>query len=239
MIVAIDGPSGSGKSSVARAVAERRHLTYLDTGAMYRTVALACLERGAEPGDAAADAEVARSVRVGFGPMEGGRQRVFLDGRDVTDAIRTPEVEHAVSAVSAVPEVREVMVGLQRAAAEGAGVVMEGRDIGTTVFPEAEVKVFLTASPEARAHRRAVQREGGDLARDASATADADEEARVLADLRARDERDSTRAASPLRAADDAHMVDSSDMGFEEVVGLVLSLVDAAAGAVGQGGERA
>ena len=227
MIVAIDGPAGSGKSTVAHAVAERRQLTYLDTGAMYRSVTLRCLREGVDLADAEAVASVASAARIEFGAGEKG-QTVLLDGRDVTADIRTPEVDRNVSVVSAVPAVREVMVALQRAVADTGDVVAEGRDIGTVVFPSAEVKVFLTASDEARAHRRAVQREGGDAAKDASATADAAEEQQILDDIRRRDELDSSRAESPLRAADDAHRIDSSDLTLEQVIDQVLALVDAA-----------
>ena len=231
MIVAIDGPSGSGKSSVAREVARRCGLTYLDTGAMYRSVALACLRRGVDPEDAAAVADVARDVDIRFVTDEGG-QRVLVDGEDATAAIRTPEVELAVSPVSANPAVREVMVALQRRAGETAGVVAEGRDIGTVVFPGAEVKVFLTASPEARARRRSVQRAGGNLAAGEEVAVDPDEERAILADLVRRDEYDSSREASPLRPADDAVLIDSSSLSFDEVATKIEELVSAA------GGER-
>ena len=227
MIVAIDGPAGSGKSTVAHAVAERRQLTYLDTGAMYRSVTLRCLREGVDLDDAEAVASVASAARIEFGAGEKG-QTVLLDGQDVTADIRTPEVDRNVSVVSAVPAVREVMVALQRAVADTGDVVAEGRDIGTVVFPSAEVKVFLTASDEARAHRRAVQREGGDAAKDASATADAAEEQQILDDIRRRDKLDSSRAESPLRAADDAHRIDSSDLTLDQVIDQVLALVDAA-----------
>lgn len=229
MIVAIDGPSGSGKSSVARAVAARCGLTYLDTGAMYRSVALACLKGGVDPDDAEAVAEVAGRVRIEFAPLGDG-QRVIVDGEDATSAIRTPEVERAVSPVSANPSVRETMVALQRAAGERGGVVAEGRDIGTVVFPSAEVKVFLSASPEARARRRAIQRGGGDLATGRDVPVDAEAERAVLEDLVRRDEYDSTRETSPLRPADDAVRIDSSDLTFEEVVDKVVRLVEAAEG---------
>lgn len=229
MIVAIDGPSGSGKSSAARAVAARCGLTYLDTGAMYRSVALACLRRGVDPEDAEAVAGVARDVRIEFAPAGDG-QRVLVDGEDATSAIRTPEVERAVSPVSANPAVREAMVALQRAYGERGGVVAEGRDIGTVVFPSAEVKVFLSASPEARARRRAVQRGGGDLAHGRDVPVDAAAERAVLEDLVRRDEYDSTREASPLRPAKDAVRIDSSDLSFDEVVDRIVRLVEAAEG---------
>ena len=223
MIVAIDGPSGSGKSSVARAIALRCGLTFLDTGAMYRSVAAECLRAGVDPEDAEAVAGVARAITIRFGASEAG-QTVFANGRDVTAEIRTPEVELAVSPVSATPAVREVMVALQREVGEGADVVAEGRDIGTVVYPAADVKVFLTASPEARARRRAVQRRGGNLAVDAAAAADPAEEAKILADLKRRDDYDSSREASPLRPADDAVTIDSSDLTFEQVIDRICGL---------------
>ena len=223
MIVAIDGPSGSGKSSIAHAIADRFGLTFLDTGAMYRSVAAECLRLGVDPEDAEAVAAVARDIAIEFGASEGG-QTVTANGRDVTAEIRTPEVELAVSPVSANPAVREVMVSLQRKVGETGDVVAEGRDIGTVVFPAADVKVFLTASPEARARRRAVQRSGGNLAQDAAATADPEEERRILADLKRRDDYDSSRATSPLRPAEDAVIIDSSEMGFEDVVRKIASL---------------
>ena len=223
MIVAIDGPAGSGKSTVAHAIAEKCHLTYLDTGAMYRSVAAECLRRGIDPEDAAGAAEVARTCTISFG-NDGSRQTVSVDGRDVTDVIRTPEVDRAVSPVSAVPEVREAMVALQRKVGEAGSVVAEGRDIGTVVFPAAEVKVFLTADPAARAHRRAVQREGGDAAKGISAKVDPNEEQTILEDLKLRDERDSNRAASPLKPAEDAVHIDSSTLSVDEVVAKIVSL---------------
>ena len=227
MIVAIDGPAGSGKSTVAHAIAERCGLTYLDTGAMYRCVTLACLQRGVSVDDDDAVAQVAREVHISFGASEVG-QTVILDGVDVTPDIRTPEVDRNVSAVSAVPAVREAMVALQRAVGAEGSVVAEGRDIGTVVFPAAEVKVFLTADARARAHRRAVQRAGGDAATDAEATADAAEVQAILADLERRDKLDSTRKEAPLRPAEDAHHIDSSGMGVKEVVDAIVKLMEEA-----------
>lgn len=223
MIVAIDGPSGSGKSSVAREIARRCDLTYLDTGAMYRSVALACLRRGVDPEDADAVASVARDVSIEFVNGECS-QRVLVDGDDVTSEIRTPEVELAVSPVSANPAVRETMVALQRRAGESGDVVAEGRDIGTVVFPSADVKVFLVASPEARARRRAVQRQGGNLATGDAVSVDSADERAILDDLMRRDAYDSSREASPLRPADDANHIDSSELSFEEVVSAIVGL---------------
>ena len=225
MIVAIDGPAGSGKSTVAHAIAERCGLTYLDTGAMYRSVTLACLRDGVDLDDAEAIAQVARRIRIEFGTSDSG-QTVFLDGEDVTRDIRTPEVDRNVSVVSAVPAVREAMVVLQRAVGEQGDVVAEGRDIGTVVYPNAEVKVFLTADAEARAHRRAVQREGKDAATDATATANAAEEKAILEDIKRRDKLDSSRETAPLKPAEDAHHIDSSSMGVDEVVAAIVKLME-------------
>lgn len=228
MIVAIDGPSGSGKSSIARAIAKECDLVFLDTGAMYRSVASECLYQGIDPEDAQTVAQVARDIKIEFAASEDG-QKVFANGRDVTSVIRTPKVELAVSPVSANPAVREVMVELQRKVGEGGNVVAEGRDIGTVVFPAADVKVFLTASPEARARRRAVQRLGKNLATEPHVSPDPDEEQKILADLKRRDDYDSSRATSPLKPADDAYILDSSDMTFDQVVDKICSLNDALA----------
>lgn len=224
MIVAIDGPAGSGKSTVAHAIADRCGLVFLDTGAMYRCVTLACLKHGIDPQDSEAVAQVARDIRIEFESIEDG-QKVLLDGEDVSTQIRTPEVDRNVSAVSAIPAVRETMTTLQRKVGEQGDVVAEGRDIGTVVFPAAEVKVFLTANAEARARRRAIQREGNDAATDAQATADEAAVQAILADIRKRDEYDSTRKEAPLRAAADAHQVDSSNLTLEEVIAQVMGLM--------------
>ena len=198
-VVAIDGPAGAGKSSVARAVADRLGFTYLDSGAMYRCVALAVLQRGRPP------AEVATEVSLSLG------DRVLLDGEDVTTAIRTPEVSEAASVVAADAGVRAAMVDQQRRLLATGNWVAEGRDIGTVVWPSAEVKVFLTASPAARAARRAEQI-GADVAV-------------VLAEQTIRDERDTEREQSPLRPADDAITVDTSDLTLDQAVAQVVALV--------------
>lgn len=224
MIVAIDGPAGSGKSTVARALAAREHLTYLDTGAMYRAVTCAALERGVDISDADVVAALARGLDISLTAGAGG-ERLTVDGEDRTAQIRTPEVDVNVSAVAAVPAVRESMVALQRKAAEAGDVVAEGRDIGTVVFPAAEVKVYLSADPSARARRRAVQRQGGDTAKDASAQADAAETAAIEAELVARDKADSTREASPLRPAADAVHIDSTDLTVDEVCDRIAALM--------------
>ena len=215
MIVAIDGPAGAGKGTVARALAERLGWRYVDTGAMYRAVALAVLIRGATPDDAEDAARIAREARI---ELDGAR--VHLDGEDVTDRIRAPEVTRAVSSVSAHPGVRAALVARQRDLMNGSEhVVVEGRDIGTTVAPDAEVKIFLTASPRERALRRARQ-----LGLDES-------ESNVTAvehEMKARDDADATRAASPFRKAEDAIVVDSTGRSIEEVVGEVTSIVQTA-----------
>lgn len=226
MIVAIDGPAGSGKSTVARELARRHKLCYLDTGAMYRSVCLACLDKGVNLGDEEAVARVAQTIEIRFsGDVDA--QHVIVDGRDVTSEIRSAEVDHNVSVVSAVAEVRRAMVAQQRAIAEGTSIVAEGRDIGTAVFPSAEVKVFLTADASARAHRRAVQREGGDAAV-ADATTNAQQEAAILADIQRRDKIDSTREVTPLKPADDAVHIDSSNLSVDEVCAKIEELMDAA-----------
>lgn len=203
----MDGPGGTGKSTVSRAVASRTGLPHLDTGAFYRAATLAALEAGVDPHDGAAVDEVVR--RSQFAQEDG---LMFLDGRDVSADIRSEEVTSAVSAVSAHPQVRQRLVELQRAwVAQHGGGVVEGRDIGSVVFPEAPVKVFLDASAEVRARRRA--RETGEPFQD------------VLADLARRDRLDSTRAASPLTIPDGAVVVDTSDLSFEEVVETLLDLI--------------
>lgn len=224
MIVAIDGPAGSGKSTVARAMAAREGLTYLDTGAMYRAVTDAALTRGVDVSDAAAVSELARTIDIALDNGEAGLT-VTVDGQDRTTAIRTPEVDANVSAVAAVPAVREAMVALQRKAAESTDVVAEGRDIGTVVFPAAEVKVFLIADPAARARRRAVQRRGGDTATDANATANAEEQAKIEAELIARDKADSTRKTAPLKPAEDAVRIDSTNLTVDEVCDAISELI--------------
>jgi cytidylate kinase len=201
MVVAIDGPAGAGKSSVARAAARELGFTYLDSGAMYRSVALAAVERDRSP------AEVAPTLRLELG------ERVLLDGRDVTEEIRTPEVTEAASVAAAEPAVREAMVAEQRRLLGEGDWVAEGRDIGTIVAPHAEVKVFLTASPEARAQRRATE-----LGLDT---------ATVLAEQAIRDERDTEREHSPLQPAPDAHTVDTTNLTLPEVVDRIVALVTA------------
>jgi cytidylate kinase len=203
MLIAIDGPAGAGKSTVARALARRLSFTYLDSGAMYRCVALLSL---AAPG--AAPAQLAGAARIELGAGLGAR--VLLDGRDVSAEIRSPEVSEAASRVAADPGVRAALVSSQRALIVGGDWVAEGRDIGTVVAPDAELKVFLTASPGERARRRA-----GELGADVGT---------VLAEQALRDERDSTREHSPLAAAPGAVLLDTSGLTVEDVVERIATL---------------
>ncbi|ORV61845.1 (d)CMP kinase [Mycobacterium gastri] len=222
-VIAIDGPAGTGKSSVSRGLARKLGARFLDTGAMYRMVTLAVLRAGIDPADAQAVGDCASTTRmsVGYSPDVGS---FCLAGEDVSAQIRGDDVTRAVSAVSAVPVVRERLVELQRAMAEGPGrIVVEGRDIGTVVFPDAPVKIFLTASAETRARRRNDQNVAAGLADDYDA---------VLADVRRRDHLDSTRAVSPLRAASDAIVVDTTDMNEAQVVDHLLQLVTQRSGAL-------
>ncbi|MGY1710317.1 (d)CMP kinase [Geodermatophilus sp. SYSU D00758] len=218
--VTLDGPSGTGKSSVARAVATRLGAAYLDTGAMYRAATVAVLDAGVDPEDAAAVAAVVGRARIEVGTAA-DTELVQVDGVDVAVRIRGAEVTRAVSAVSAVPAVRRQLVDQQRAlVAEADAVVVEGRDIGTVVLPDATLKVYLTAAPEARAERRAGQ----------LGITDPDEVRALAADLRRRDEYDSSRADSPLRPAADAVVVDSTDLSREGVVDRVVELATSAVG---------
>jgi cytidylate kinase len=215
VVVAIDGPAGSGKSTVARRVAELAGLRYLDTGATYRALTLALLRRGVPTDDPAAVADAAKAVdlTLELGRGRTGAARVLLDGVPPGQELRSPEVNAAVSAVSAVPAVRELLVALQRSLVGLGGIVVEGRDIGTVVWPAADVKVFLTASDTERARRRTGDVDGGG------------ESAEALA---RRDRLDTGRAASPTRAAEDAVLIDSTDRSVGEVVDEVLRLVEAA-----------
>jgi cytidylate kinase len=203
-VVAIDGPAGAGKSTVARGVARELGFTYLDSGAMYRAVALVALERGEAP------AAVAPGLRIDLG------DRVRVDGGDVSDAIRTAEVSEAASVAAAEPVVRDAMVAEQRRLLATGDWVAEGRDIGTVVAPQAEVKVFLTASAQARAHRRAAE-----LGVDA---------ATVLVEQTIRDQRDESREQSPLVAAADAETIDTTDLTLDEVVARIVALARRLAG---------
>ena len=216
MIVAIDGPAGAGKSTVARAVARRLGVAYLDTGAMYRALTWLAQQRGIAPADADGLAALARDEPIGIEPTDDG-DRVRIAGRDVTEAIRAPEVAAQVSEVSAHPGVRREVVAAQRALLSRGSWVSDGRDVGTVVCPEAQLKVFLTASLEERARRRHEEL----AARGVEMSPD-----RVLEDVRARDHSDSTRAASPLRVAEGAIVIDSSALGADEVADLIASIAE-------------
>jgi len=222
LVVAMDGPSGTGKSSVSRMLAQRLDARYLDTGAMYRIATLHALRKGVDLTDPAAIADATAGLPWSIGTDPAGEQ-VLLDGEDVGEEIRGDAVTKAVSAVSAVPAVRELLVAAQRRlAGEAERIVVEGRDIGTVVIPDADVKIYLTASAEARAQRRNAQN---------LAEGRGDDYAAVLADVQRRDHLDSTRAVSPLRPADDSVLVDTSDLGIDDVIGRLLLVVSERRGA--------
>ncbi len=213
LVVAIDGPAGAGKSTVAKLVAQELHLVYIDTGAMYRAVAWKVLHQKKGVTTAAIE-EVAKDIDVRL-YYKGGRTRVFVDGKEVTDEIRTPEISHIVSKVASLALVREKMVELQRKMAESGSVLMDGRDIGTNVLPNASVKIYLTASIEERAKRRAKE-----LLEKGHAVSEAD----VEKEIAARDKADMEREISPLRQADDAVLLDTTGLSIKEVVSRILSL---------------
>ena len=218
VVVAVDGPSGAGKGTVARAAARALGYRHIDTGAMYRAVAWLALNRGVPLDDASAVAALARNAA--FELSDG---RVTVDGHDVSAGIRTPGIDRAAARVARLGEVRSVLVDLQRALGAGGGVVMEGRDIGTVVFPDAEVKIYLDASPEERARRRAAD--------PAHSGGKEGTVAHVASDLAARDRSDATRSVAPLVRAADAEYVDTTGMPVEDVVARVLALVRERAGA--------
>lgn len=217
MIIAIDGPAGSGKSTVAKALATRLGFRYLDTGAMYRSVAVEALSRGVSLDDEAGVASIASAQKIAFDHAPGSAlpTLVNIGERDVTEEIRTPEADRAVSPVAKMARVREAMVAQQREIARGHDSVVEGRDIGTVVFPDAELKVFLTAGAQERARRRGAEQraKGHDVS-----------DEYVLADIRRRDEVDSTREHSPLTRAADAVEVDTTGLTIEQVVDKVAQL---------------
>lgn len=213
MIVAIDGPAGAGKSTVARASANELGFLHMDTGAMYRAVAVAVLDEELDADDRDAVHDAVRSVEMAL-----GEENVRLGTRDVTDRIRQSDVTEAVSTIAAKPLVRAALVPLQRSLAAGRDVVVEGRDIATVVFPDAEVKIYLTASPRERASRRAIQL-------GTSVTSDSIDD--LERGIRARDERDATRSVSPLQREPSAMFIDSTAMRLDEVVARVVSIVNA------------
>ena len=214
--IAIDGPSGAGKSSLARDCAAAFGFLYVDTGAIYRTVGLAAYRRDLDRRDEAAVAALLPELDIRMAYNAEGEQRMFLNGEDVSEAIRAPEISICASDVSALPAVRAYLLEMQRRMARENSVIMDGRDIGTVVLPEAELKIFLTASAEARAERRVKQLEEKGL------TCDYEE---VLRDIRYRDEQDSHRAAAPLKAAEDAVLVDTTALDRNESFALLCSLI--------------
>ena len=214
--VAIDGPSGAGKSTLARAAAERLGILYVDTGAIYRTIGLYVQRRGIDPKDTAAVLAALPDIRIGMDHDADGMQRMLLNGEDVTANIRLPEISMYASAVSAIQGVRDFLMEMQRSLARERSVIMDGRDIGTVVLPDADVKIFLYADVEVRAKRRELElRQRG--------TPKPYEE--VLREMEERDYNDTHRAAAPLRAADDAIMVDTSSMDFDASLALLLDVI--------------
>ena len=204
--VAIDGPAGAGKSTIAKKAAEELGYIYVDTGALYRSVGLACLRKGTDPADKDGVVAVTKEISVQLKYVD-GQQRVLLSGEDVSDDIRKEEVSMAASLVSKIPEVRAFLLDLQRKLAVTNNIIMDGRDIGTVVLPDADVKIFLTASAESRAKRRTIQlREKGE---------EADEQA-ILRDIIQRDYQDTHRDTAPLKAADDAELIDTTEMTLTE-----------------------
>lgn len=217
MKIAIDGPAGAGKSTIARRVAASLGYIYVDTGAMYRAMALYLLRCGVAADDAGSQAKACRSADISI-RFEGGEQQVILNGENVSALIRSEEVSRMASVSSANPVIREKLVSLQRKLADETSVVMDGRDIGTVVLPDAELKIYLTASARVRAERRFKE-----MAEKGALDGKTLEE--IEASIIERDERDMTRETSPLRRADDAHLVDSSAMTIEEVTAAILGLI--------------
>ncbi|WP_283675333.1 (d)CMP kinase [Butyricicoccus sp. Marseille-Q5471] len=213
--VAIDGPSGAGKSTVARAAAMKLCYVYVDTGAMYRAIGLAVCRKGVSGEDAAGIAAALDGIEITL-RYENGTQHVLLCGEDVSDAIRTPEIAYYASKVSAVPEVRQFLLDLQRNMAQKGNILMDGRDIGTVILPDAQVKIFLTASAKCRAERRYREL----IAKGQDVTLE-----RVLSDIESRDEQDRTRAIAPLRQAEDAVLLDTGNLTLEESIEAVLRII--------------
>lgn len=214
--VAVDGPSGAGKSTLAKAIARELRIMYVDTGAIYRVIGLAAFRKGVEPKDVAAVTAMLPELEIGMKHGDDGLQRMYLNGEDVTGDIRLPEISMYASAVSALPPVRAFLLEMQRKLAREQSVIMDGRDIGTVVLPDAEVKIFLTASPEIRAKRRFLELEQRGTPKPCD---------EVLAELRERDYNDSHRDIAPLAQAEDAALVDTSDLDFEQSKQLLLKTI--------------
>ena len=215
--VAIDGPSGAGKSTLAKAVAERLGILYVDTGAIYRTIGLYVQRCGVDPKDAPAVLALLPEVHIGMDHDADGVQRMLLNGEDVTAEIRLPEISRYASVVSAYPEVRAYLLEMQRRLAREHSVIMDGRDIGTVVLPQADLKIFLTASVEERARRRFVELQQKGIHTDFE---------EVLADVKRRDENDMNRSIAPLRQAPDAVLVNTSHLNFDQSVQAVLAVIE-------------
>lgn len=214
--IAIDGPSGAGKSTIARAAAKRFGFIYVDTGAIYRTVGLAAYRGGIDRRDASAVEALLPQLEIAMRYTDAGEQHMYLNGEDVTALIREPEISICASDVAALPAVRAFLMELQRRMARENSVIMDGRDIGTVVLPGAEVKIFLTASAEARARRRLLELEQKGIKQSFD---------EVLRDIKYRDEQDSHRAAAPLKKAEDAIAVDTSELNFDESLELVVKII--------------
>ncbi len=214
--IAIDGPSGAGKSTVAKKCAERFGFKYVDTGAIYRTIGLAAFNKGIDIKDSAAVIAMLPELDIDLCYNESGEQRMILNGSDVSEEIRRPEISMCASNVSAIAAVRDYLTDMQRNMANKYDVIMDGRDIGTVILPNADVKVFLTASADARADRRYKElvKNGREISFD-----------EVLSDMKLRDEQDTNRAAAPLKAAEDAVYLDTSNMSFDESVDAVAKLI--------------
>lgn len=214
--IAIDGPSGTGKSTVAKKCAERFGFRYVDTGAIYRTIGLAAFNRGIDTKDSTVVVAILPELDIDLVYNDDGEQRMILNGSDVSEEIRRPEISMCASNVSAIAAVRDYLTDMQRNMAKRYDVIMDGRDIGTVILPNADVKVFLTASAEARADRRYKEliKKGSTVSYD-----------EVLCDMKLRDEQDTKRAAAPLKAAEDAVYLDTSSMSFEESVDAVAKLI--------------
>lgn len=216
--IAIDGPAGAGKSTVAKRIAEIMHLTYVDTGAMYRALGLKAVRNGIDPGDAEAVATMLPDTTVTFIKIN-GEQHVVLDGEDVNEFIRTEEISHAASVISTLPEVRQKLVDLQREIARSTDTVMDGRDIGTVVLPNTPYKFYVTASAEVRAKRRFIEYQQKGILGDMTYED-------VLNEVKTRDERDMNREFSPLRPAENAVIIDTSEMSIDEAVDAVIEDID-------------
>ena len=214
--VAVDGPSGAGKSTLAKAVARELRITYVDTGAIYRVIGLAAFRKGVAPRDKAAVSAMLPSIEIGMKHGDDGLQRMYLNGEDVTDDIRLPQISMYASDVSALPPVRAFLLDMQRRLAREQSVVMDGRDIGTVVLPDAEVKIFLTADAEVRAKRRFLELEQRGTPKPYD---------EVLVELKERDYNDSHRDVAPLKQAEDAVLVDTSDLDFEQSRTLLLRTI--------------